>query len=307
MNQSIGVNTGRKIYRWLKEIDMNTGEPTGNRKPNVLTDPDYVAPVIDYVTCPINPKETNDSVINLFWPDVDRASRFDERYIQIGKEVDQYIVQYELNQENSFISESTDVSIYISTNKGQSWSLFIDSLKVNSFTDSLEKSQSKWYRAVISSDSVDTLQTIQSNILKVNKVTTNVGDLHLVFNSIEHSPFGEIEIQRALPDSDEKDEFTFLIKNNSVGEIVELVDLDYISQSSQISCAIIDENNHFLDDSKYITRPQLGDKINRNGGWRALVVKELQRNLLYYVRVAVATPDQSQPTAIFWWVFKVVE
>lgn len=47
------MNTGRKIYQWLIEIDEDTGLATGNRKPNVPSDPDYIPPFTDYVSCPI--------------------------------------------------------------------------------------------------------------------------------------------------------------------------------------------------------------------------------------------------------------
>jgi hypothetical protein len=46
-------NTGVKIYRFLKEVNIVSGLPTGLVKPNVSSDPDYVAPVADYATCPI--------------------------------------------------------------------------------------------------------------------------------------------------------------------------------------------------------------------------------------------------------------
>lgn len=47
------ANTGRKIYQFLKEVNIATGVPTGTVKANVLEDPDYVAPVVDYTACPI--------------------------------------------------------------------------------------------------------------------------------------------------------------------------------------------------------------------------------------------------------------
>lgn len=49
-----GDNTGRKITKTLKEVDANNGNiPTGNTKPNLPSDPDYIAPVIDTTTCPV--------------------------------------------------------------------------------------------------------------------------------------------------------------------------------------------------------------------------------------------------------------
>lgn len=47
------ANTGYKVYNTLEEYDTATGVATGNTKPNVDTDPDYVAPVYDTTTCPI--------------------------------------------------------------------------------------------------------------------------------------------------------------------------------------------------------------------------------------------------------------
>lgn len=49
-------NTGKKNYNTLVEVYTDTGLSTGNTKPNLPTDPDYIAPVIDLVTCtPDNP------------------------------------------------------------------------------------------------------------------------------------------------------------------------------------------------------------------------------------------------------------
>jgi hypothetical protein len=47
------ANTGKKIYQFLKQIDTSTGLPTGLRKANDSSDPDYVAPVFDYDKCPL--------------------------------------------------------------------------------------------------------------------------------------------------------------------------------------------------------------------------------------------------------------
>lgn len=46
-------NTGKKIYPFLKQIDTTTGLPTGLIKPNVIGDPDYVPPTLDYTICPL--------------------------------------------------------------------------------------------------------------------------------------------------------------------------------------------------------------------------------------------------------------
>lgn len=49
----MSINTGIKIYTILKERRLDTGEFTGRTKPNVETDPDYVAPVTDTNFCPL--------------------------------------------------------------------------------------------------------------------------------------------------------------------------------------------------------------------------------------------------------------
>lgn len=54
-------NTGKKIYQFLKQINVTTGLPTGVRKPNTIGDPDYVQPVIDYIKCPITTWEGADA------------------------------------------------------------------------------------------------------------------------------------------------------------------------------------------------------------------------------------------------------
>jgi hypothetical protein len=47
-------NTGIKKYSVLIEINDRTGLPTGRTKPNVPTDPDYIAPIEDLNACPID-------------------------------------------------------------------------------------------------------------------------------------------------------------------------------------------------------------------------------------------------------------
>lgn len=47
------ANTGTKIVLTLQEINDITGLPTGNTKPNVVTDPDYISPTTDLTECPI--------------------------------------------------------------------------------------------------------------------------------------------------------------------------------------------------------------------------------------------------------------
>ena len=47
-------NTGRKIYRFLKQISVADDLPTGVYKPNYESDPDHIPPVIDYDACPVD-------------------------------------------------------------------------------------------------------------------------------------------------------------------------------------------------------------------------------------------------------------
>lgn len=46
-------NTGIKVVLTLQQVDDNTGIPTGLTKPNIIGDPDYIAPYLDLVDCPI--------------------------------------------------------------------------------------------------------------------------------------------------------------------------------------------------------------------------------------------------------------
>lgn len=46
-------NDGYKIYTVLVEYNSRTGLPTGRTKPNIPSDPDYRAPVIDLTLCPL--------------------------------------------------------------------------------------------------------------------------------------------------------------------------------------------------------------------------------------------------------------
>lgn len=49
----VGNNTGTKIVLTLQEINTITEAPTGNTKPNVIGDPDYISPYEDLVNCPV--------------------------------------------------------------------------------------------------------------------------------------------------------------------------------------------------------------------------------------------------------------
>lgn len=60
------MNTGRKIYTQLKEVSSFTREETGRTKPNVLSDPDYIAPVNDTLSCPIGTTPTTTTTTTIF-------------------------------------------------------------------------------------------------------------------------------------------------------------------------------------------------------------------------------------------------
>lgn len=47
----MAIRTGQKGWANLEEFDTFTGAVTGNTKPNIPSDPDYVPPVYDPVTC----------------------------------------------------------------------------------------------------------------------------------------------------------------------------------------------------------------------------------------------------------------
>lgn len=48
-------NSGMLIHTILIEIDLQTGLPTGNVKPNVPEDPNYVPPTLNLEECPLTP------------------------------------------------------------------------------------------------------------------------------------------------------------------------------------------------------------------------------------------------------------
>lgn len=56
------ANDGYKIYTQLIEYSTLTGLPTGRVKPNVPSDPNYLAPVLDASSCPIGPIPSNQNI-----------------------------------------------------------------------------------------------------------------------------------------------------------------------------------------------------------------------------------------------------
>lgn len=55
LSQSAGSdNTGIEIVNTLQEVDHNNGDlPTGNTKPNIIGDPDYIPPTENLTACPL--------------------------------------------------------------------------------------------------------------------------------------------------------------------------------------------------------------------------------------------------------------
>jgi len=51
--KSLGDNTGDKAWSNLREYNVDTEIDTGVIKPNALSDPDYVAPIQDFISCPL--------------------------------------------------------------------------------------------------------------------------------------------------------------------------------------------------------------------------------------------------------------
>lgn len=45
------ANSGYKSFETLELYYIDNNSPTGIEKPNVITDPDYIAPVLDTVSC----------------------------------------------------------------------------------------------------------------------------------------------------------------------------------------------------------------------------------------------------------------
>lgn len=47
------ANTGNKITLSFNQINTTTNQVTGIKKPNVSSDPDYIPPGLDLLTCPV--------------------------------------------------------------------------------------------------------------------------------------------------------------------------------------------------------------------------------------------------------------
>jgi hypothetical protein len=47
------TNDGYKVYTILVEYSNLTNLPTGRQKPNIPSDPNYIAPILDLISCPI--------------------------------------------------------------------------------------------------------------------------------------------------------------------------------------------------------------------------------------------------------------
>lgn len=63
------ANNGQKVYTLLVEINTRTGLPTGRVKPNIPSDPNYIAPVEDLTACPLpGPPVFNTYDVNVVIP-----------------------------------------------------------------------------------------------------------------------------------------------------------------------------------------------------------------------------------------------
>lgn len=65
---SVSVNNGEKVYTLLVEYNLSNGLPTGRVKPNLPSDPDYIASLIDYEVCPLPEPyvpETEDVIVEI--------------------------------------------------------------------------------------------------------------------------------------------------------------------------------------------------------------------------------------------------
>ncbi|MEN2416399.1 DUF5977 domain-containing protein [Flavobacterium mesophilum] len=55
-------NTGYKSFASLEEYYIDDNSPTGNSKPNVVSDPDYIAPLLDTIQCAPSPRYYNEEI-----------------------------------------------------------------------------------------------------------------------------------------------------------------------------------------------------------------------------------------------------
>lgn len=277
-------NTGVKIYRWLKEIDVNTGLPTGARKPNLPNDPDYVAPVIDLDNCPLDRKffslkwSDQDAPINQY---ADRSYIFDNSLnatVQKRSETYDFSIQVDI----AGIKDIVQLNIYRSEDQGESWQL-LSSGSQQSIADSLTfNSTYKQYKSeIILQDAT----TMYSNVLQITRNYIDVGQIVLVHNNIEYNPLNH------NVDIDLTSDATILFKNKSTNQIVQLADIK-VSKDTGLAVAITDLKGYLAPENVYETKPQIQQWIQPNNGWVPLVIKQLKSGS-YVLRLAVVDPNNN--------------
>lgn len=271
-------NTGKKIYRWLKEIDANTGQPTGNRKLNLPQDPDYVAPVEDLLYCPL-PSDQDISVI-INWNDKNSPNNiYSDRFM--GDKKYNYEIFINIENQNPNL-EISFIKVFMSGDEGSSWGEI--SYENNLIKDSLGDFDKKWYRVVVEDNFG---KKITSNILKVLIIKIGVGRVVMVYNQIESDPLNAIPI---VLEKDKNEEIVILFRNKSESQIVRLIDFNPVKLTG--SACRFDKSNGEIVEGIYEVRPMIGNLIAMNNGWVALRTQDMLPGL-YILKLSVENPNYS--------------
>jgi hypothetical protein len=112
------ANTGYKGWNTLEEYNVSTGQATGNTKPNVDTDPDYVEPVYDTDACPLPQPEPKPEPAIVLSPATYEAEYKDFFTLQVTSNSD-----WTLESDSNWLvllsttSGSGDASIQVSVSK----------------------------------------------------------------------------------------------------------------------------------------------------------------------------------------------
>jgi hydrogenase maturation factor len=277
-------NTGVKIYRWLKEIDVNTGLPTGARKPNLPNDPDYVAPVVDLDNCPIDRKffalrwNDQDAPINQF---ADRSYIFDNS-LNTTAQKRSGIYNFSIKVDVAGIKDIVQLNIYSSEDQGESWQLISSGVQQSIADNITFNSTHKQYKSEIA---LQDGTTMYSNVLKITRNYIDIGQIVLVHNNIEYNPLNHNVDINLTSDT------TILFKNKSVNQIVQLADIK-VSKDTGLAVAITNEKGYLAPESTYDTKPQIQQWIQPNNGWIPLVIKQLKPGN-YVLRLAVVDPNNN--------------
>lgn len=281
------MNTGLKIYRWLKEIDLNTGLPTGARKPNLPNDPDYISPTIDMNNCPIDRK-----FFSLKWSDQDAPiNRFANRSYIFNNSLNNNTSQQRSDVYNFSMfadissiesDDITQLNIYSSEDQGVSWQLLSSGIS-QSITDYITLTSTyKQYKGEIT---LRDNTIIYSNVLQIARNYIDIGQIVLVHNSIEYNPLNH------NVDIDLTSNTTLLFKNKSVNQIVQLTDIKP-SRNTGLAIAITDQDGYLMPEYIYDTKPQVKQLIQPNDGWAPLIIKRLKPGS-YVLWLAVVDPNNT--------------